>query len=454
MSIQTLLSDHLRTHLIKGAVGSLVLQVGFAGVAFFNALVLARVLGADGYGAFANAMAWVSLLTIPATFGFGILLVRDTAIYRSQGKWALLKGLLRFADRFVLMLSATLAIVAAGVAGWMFASPSQAMMRHTVWIALLLLPLFALCNLREAATRGLEYVIRARLPGMLVRPGLLLCGIVTLYFFWPGHLSAPVAMGVNVFAGIVALGLGSVFLKQLLPAEVKVSTPKYTPRPWLKAAFPMLTYGGAQIVLGQTDIVMLGAMRGAEEVGLYAAANRLAFLLIYVMMAFNIILMPVMSRLYISGEIHRLQMILSRAVRISFILVLPFGIVFIFLGKNILGIFGHAFLNAQTVLIILSVGRIFDVFIGVGTGALLLTIAGREKIIATVFLCASLLNILLNLALIPKHGIHGAAVASMTSLLTAKIMLVIKSYVDTGVYVTVLGEYIHFGIKATKGSHN
>jgi len=77
-------SPRLRNHLIKGAVGSLVLQVGFAGSAFFNALVMARVLGAGGYGAFANAMAWVSLLTIPATFGFGILLVRDTAIYRSQ----------------------------------------------------------------------------------------------------------------------------------------------------------------------------------------------------------------------------------------------------------------------------------------------------------------------------------------------------------------------------------
>jgi len=61
--------------------------MGFAGFAVLNAIILARVLGAEDYGAFVNAMAWVSLLTIPATFGFGILLVRDTVIYRSQGKW-------------------------------------------------------------------------------------------------------------------------------------------------------------------------------------------------------------------------------------------------------------------------------------------------------------------------------------------------------------------------------
>jgi len=97
-------SGSLRAHLIKGATGSFALQIGFAGFAFLNAIVLARVLGAEGYGAFANAMAWVSLLTIPATFGFGTLLVRDVAIYRSQGQWVLLKGLLRFSNHFVLVL--------------------------------------------------------------------------------------------------------------------------------------------------------------------------------------------------------------------------------------------------------------------------------------------------------------------------------------------------------------
>lgn len=140
----------LRTHLIQGAAGGLVLQLGFAGFAFLNAIILARVLGAGGYGAFVNAMAWVSLLTIPATFGFGILLVRDTAIYRFQGKWGLLKGLLHFFNRIVLAILVGLALIAAGVSGWIFSSlPGPGTMRYTIWIALL--PLLALYSLREAA---------------------------------------------------------------------------------------------------------------------------------------------------------------------------------------------------------------------------------------------------------------------------------------------------------------
>ncbi len=433
-------AGRLRGHLIKGAAGSFVLQVGFAGFAFLNAIILARVLGAGGYGAFVNAMAWVSLLTIPATFGFGILLVRDTAIYRSQGKWGLLKGLLHFSNRIVLVLSVILALIAAGVAGWMFASPAQAMMRHTIWIALLLLPLFALYNLRAAVMRGLEHVIRARFPGMIVRPGLLLLGIVMIYFFWPQQLSAQRAMAVNVGAGGVALASGIFFLRKLLPKEAKVTAPEYTPRPWLKAAFPMLMYGGAQIVLGQTDIVMLGAMRGAHEVGLYAAANRLAYLLMYSTVAMELIVAPIMSRLYAKDEKVRLQIIINKAVRWSFVIALPLGVVFIIAGDDILSIFGHDFILANGALLILVVGRLISV--ALGSGGLLLGMTGYERALALIIMGISLLNILLNALLIPEFGIQGAALATGISQVSLQVLLSAYALMKTGIDVSVFG--IHY----------
>jgi O-antigen/teichoic acid export membrane protein len=428
---------HLRAHLITGAAGSFVLQIGFAGFAFLNAIILARVLGAKGYGAFANAMAWVTLLTIPATFGFGILIVRDSAVYRSQGKWALLKGLLRFADRFVLVLSVLLALAAAGVAGRMFSSSAHAMVRHTIWIALLLLPLLSLANLREAGTRGLEYVIRARLPAMIVRPGLLLAGILITYYFWPNHLSTPTAMAVNVGAGIVTLALSIFFLRKLLPVGAKTATPEYTPRLWLKAAFPMLLYGGAQIALVQTDIVMLGTMRGAHEVGLYAAANRMAYLLTYIIYASETILAPIMSRLYVNGDTEKLQTILTKAVNISFVLSLPLALAFIFWGSHILRIFGSEFTAAATTLIILAVGNILQV--ALGSGALLLGMVGSEAVLGITFLTIALLNIALNYFLIATYGLNGAAVASMFSLTSAKCFFTIYAARQKKMYTIILG---------------
>jgi len=428
----TAASGRLRSHLIKGAAGSFVLQVGFAGLAFLNAIILARVLGAQGYGAFANAMAWVGILTIPATFGFDILLVRDVAIYRAQYEWSLLNGLLRFSNIFVLLLSVLLALVAAGIAGTIFSSSIQATMRLTLWFAMPLIPLFALSSLSRSTLQGLEFVFRAQLPGMIIRPGVLLVGIVVLQIYWPKHLSAPVAMAVNVGAGILALGACIFWLRRLLPSEVKRIKAEYEPRPWLKVAFPMLIYGGMQIILGQTDIVMLGMMRGAEDVGFYAVAYRLAFLLLYVTMASNMILAPVMSRLYANKQKERLQ-------RILIFSIFPFALILIFLGDIVLTVFGDNFVNAQSALVILSIGRLADVFIGVGTGAWMLTVAGEEKTVAHVFVYVVFFNVILNFLLIPPYGIIGAAIASVISLLMSKIVLAVNAAKKIGIYVTMFG---------------
>jgi len=430
-------TGRLRTLLVKGAVASFAIQVLFAGLAFLNAVILAHLLGAEGYGAFANAMAWVSLLVIPSTFGFGALLVRDVAILRSRREWAALKGLLDFAKRFVVVLSLLLTLVFLVVVGFVFSSPEQEVMRLSLWVAAPLVPLFASLNVRESVARGLEHINRARLPGMVFRPGILLLGIGSINILWPGYISAPVAMSVNVCAAIVSLVVAIFWLEKILPFEIDLVRPEYRSRVWLRAAFPMLVYGGMQVILGQTDIVMLGVMCSGEDVGLYAAASRLGYLLVYVTFAADTILAPVVARLYASGEEERLQRILLYSVRISFLIVLPFGLLFIFFGENILVLFGHDFVAAKTALIVLAVGRLLDV--ALGSAALVLAMTGNERIIAVSFMGVGLINIILNGVLIPRYGVEGAAFASILSLFAAKLFL--GNYIRTkvGIRVTVLG---------------
>jgi O-antigen/teichoic acid export membrane protein len=418
-------------------MGSFVIQVGFAGLAFLNSVVLARLLDTSGYGAFANAMAWVNIILIPASFGFGTLLVRDVAIYRSRREWAILKGLLCFSNWFVLAFSALLTLLFIAAAGLVFSAPDKEAMRLSLWTAAPLIPLFALANIRESATRGLEHVFCALSPSMIFRPVLLLTGIVGIHFFWPDRLSSQAAIAINVCASTVSLGIGIFWLRRLLPSEVKQVRPEYKTMFWLKAAFPMLIYSGMQIILGQTDIVMLGAMRVPGDVGLYAASSRLAFLLVYVMMASEIILAPIIARLYGKEEKERLQKILTRAVRIAFLSVLPFGLILIFAGGNILLLFGHEFMAAKTALLILSVGRLADV--AAGSGALLLGMTGFERIVAIVFFGAALENVILNALLIPKYGIEGAALALVISLVGAKLLLSMFAVKNAGLCVTIFG---------------
>jgi O-antigen/teichoic acid export membrane protein len=330
-----------------------------------------------------------------------------------------------------------LAFIAAGAAGWVFSSPEQTLMRETVWIALLLLPLLALSKLREAGGRGLEHVICASFPGMIIRPALLLAGVWGIYFFKPEHLSASVAMIINIIAATAAFGCSIFLFRSLLPKEYKVSSVEYAPKIWLKDAFPMLIYGGAQIVMAQTDIIMIGVIQQAHDVGLYAGASRLAFLVAYTIIAAETIIAPIIARLYADSKKKRLQKNLTQTVRIAFLTTLPLGLLLTIAGEKILMIFGSGFIHAKTALVILTVGRLLHV--ALGPGPLLLSMTGYEKIVARILSVAVFVNIIGNIVLIPHYGINGAAITSAVSIIFARYATSKYAALRTGLYVTVIG---------------
>ncbi len=413
----------LRERLIKSASGNAVILAAFAGISFLNNLVLANFLGADGFGAYSGALAWMSLLLIPAVMGFDTLLVRDVAIYKSQQKLAQLKGLLRFSAGTAVVTSILCAAFLVSFAYWGLSSPEKQPMRDAVYIAAFLLPISVLATIAASALRGLEKVILSNLPGLVFRPTLILLGVLLVFFLWPERLSAPVAMMINVVAAFIALMICLIWLRKNTPAHINNVQAEYKVKPWIMAALPMLLYSGSQTIMGQTDTAMLGVMRDMEETGIYAAANRLSYLLIFFMSAISMVLAPMVARLYEAGEKERLQNIISKAIRISFSVMLPFGGGLVLFGSDILGLFGPEFGAGKTTLTILVLGRISDVALGVG--ALLLTMTGHERKVAFVFIVMAFVNVLFNAVLIPPYGSEGAAVATVASLVTTKIILYI-----------------------------
>ena len=97
-------AENLNAHVIVAALSSFSMQIVFAVLSFLNAVVIARILGAEGYGLFSNAMAWATVLVVPATYGLGTLQVRDIPTQLSSGNWSEIRRLLSFSDRFVLVL--------------------------------------------------------------------------------------------------------------------------------------------------------------------------------------------------------------------------------------------------------------------------------------------------------------------------------------------------------------
>lgn len=418
-------ANSLRGFLIRATAGTFGLKIVNAFFIYFSSWLLARLLGADGYGSYAYGIAWASLLMIPAVLGLEGLVTREVAVYQAQEKWDLTHGILRWSNQVVVLTSIGLALVASGVA-WFLSSGAKTDNIVVFWIAMMSLPFLSISRLRESAMRALNHILVGQLPEMVIRPVLLVLFISGAFFFFGESFTAPWGMGINTVAVAVACFAGIEMLRRALPEKVVQAPPKYLPKVWFVSALPMLLIGSMYIVNNQTDTVMLGILKDTEAVGIYTVANRGASLIGFVLMAFNTSFAPTFASLYAQGDRQQLQEVVKKCCRMTFLAALPIAIPLMVLSQWLLGIFGEEFISGQMVLIILSLGNLVCAF--TGSVALLLIMTGYERDTAIGVSCSALLNMILNYLLIPKWGVEGAAIATASSTLFWNILLVVFAY--------------------------
>ena len=147
-------------------------------------LVLARLLGAEEFGAYTYALAWALLLTVPATLGLTPLIVRNVAAYREHRNWGLLRGLLRRSNEAVALSSAVCVGVGAVVA--LVLNHDDPQLLRPLLLALALVPIIAFTSIRQSAMQGLDHIILGRVPETLLGPCLFLLALGGALLAEPG----------------------------------------------------------------------------------------------------------------------------------------------------------------------------------------------------------------------------------------------------------------------------
>ncbi|MEC4984728.1 MAG: flippase [Oscillatoria sp. PMC 1068.18] len=429
-------SNSLQNFIAKAAAGTFGLKVANAFLAYAVSIILARILGAGGFGTYSYATAWVNLLLIPAVLGLEGIITREVAVYKSQSNWSLAHGLLNWANQVVLIISIILSILASVVIYFIASSNLEILLTFSV--AMISLPFAALARLRQSAMQALQHIVVGQIPEMLVRPLLLVVFLTGGYYLFSNNLTTPWAMGINVAATGIAFFVGAYLLNKNLPENLKNTPAEYSPSVWLRSALPMLLIGSLYIVNNQTDTVMLGAMKDTAAVGIYTVANRGASLITFVLVAFNTSLAPTFASLYAQGDRRRLQRVVTKGCRIVLLAALPIGISLIAFGYWFLLLFGAEFLQGQTALTILSLGQLANA--STGSVALLLIMTGHERDTAIGISASALLNIILNAMLIPQWGVDGAAIATATSTFFWNVALVIFAQKRLRINSTILGK--------------
>ncbi len=211
------------------------------------------------------------------------------------------------------------------------------------------------------------------------------------------------------------VSISSLYLWIRMKGENNIKNPQKQEGIWkiLKTSLPIGIGTMMTSIYFNFDITMLGFMRGAREAGLYNATYKLLMFLLLVDRVFSMVILPLFSRHYKKSR-KSFEHVLSMASRAIIAVVLPLSAGGFMLALPIMGfVYGGEYTNSFTTfrlliwaLVITGVGSIY-------TQGLIAS--GNEKKYASAMIMGTLANVVLNLIMIPKFGMVGAAVATLFS---------------------------------------
>lgn len=418
----------------RGAAFTFGLRIASTGLTFATSFVLARFLGLAGYSTYALALEWLTFLTVPAALGMDRFMVREVAVYRARAQWPELRGFLRWGNLAV--LAASLAAAGSGaLLVTVFVSDRDGL-RLSLYLALAALPLTSLTTLRQAAMRGFDRIVGGQWPELILRP-LLILALSTLGWLLLPEFSAPWAVAALALGTVAAFLVGAALLSRVLQGAPPAQ-PVYRSRAWLGTALPFMLISATYVLNNKVGVLLLGPLGEPTDVGLYQVASRGADLIALVLLAVNTAFAPTLARLYAQEKPRQLEHAVARSTRLITLVSLPVALGFIAFGGFFLAIFGPEFTAARGTLTILCAGQLVNA--ATGTVATLLNMTGHERDTALVVGFSAAVNVSLNLLLIPRYGLNGAAAATALGTLVWNALLSYFVYRRLGFY-SVLGVY-------------
>lgn len=425
----------LGSSLVRATGGTLGLNLATTALNFMLVVLLSRLLGAAGYGAYASAFAWAGILSVVAVLGLTPLVIREVASYHSFESWGLLRGLLRRSNQWV-AVSSILTMAAGAAVGWLIYQGRPELL-YPFWIALPLVPLIALTGLRQGAMQGLGRVVFGRIPETLVAPGLFICLVSAAGLVLGNNFTASWAMTLQVAAALCAFSVGAVFLRRSLPLGVRDAEPKYKMASWRRSGITLVLLNLLLAANAQIGTILLGALSNAADAGVFNVATRMTAFISFMSLAATYPLMPLVARLHATGESERLQNVVVQAARGVLLFAAPTGLFLVVFAPAILGLFGAGFEEGVTVVRILTLGEVVNVLTGFGGLVLLMT--GHEGDLARSVGLGAAVNLGLSAVLIPVTGMEGAAIGTATGVACGNIAMTWLAWRRLGVWAAVWG---------------
>ena len=348
--------------------------------------LLALVLGPAAVGRYALTYAVFTLLSVLIFSGLRSGVVRSVGRSHRDGDGDGLRGA-------VLLAVAVPTAIAAVCAGLILALTPllvrQLSLDSGVVSPLRVIAVALVCqtftDAALAATQGFGTTRYAARIGVLAEPVIRL-----------GLTGLGLAVGAGLSGALIALVLSTastavlstVVLSRLVGSTAELPTYRLGE----DITFSTVSWAGAAAAAGLVwaDTLVLGVIGSSAQVGVYTIAMRA------------------------EGRLNRLRGDYQRMTVWSARLTIPGLVALIVLPRDVLTLFGPGFATAAAAMVVLAGGKLGDAI--TGPSGLLLSLFGQSATSAQDGVAVLLVNLGLNLYLIPRHGIIGAAWAWAVSI--------------------------------------
>jgi O-antigen/teichoic acid export membrane protein len=386
---------------------------------FLTGVLLARMLGPEGFGLYGTVMALALMLSGVAQAGLPTLTLREVAVSTDTHNWPLLRGVLYWFPRVILGTSAVVAALYL-LALWVYPIISGNSLPRELLYAAALVPLFALASLIYAELRGLHQYIRGQSLDILVRPVLFLLCCLGIYIL-AGGLSPERAVLLQIPVALIAVALGFHWRRLALPKEAFVGATASHPRAWSRAAIPLATSDAFVQLNAVYGLLIVSAVAAPAEAGFLRVALSTIVFVATPLSAVHVILGPRLAQLHAAGRHGELQSLLAIGATVMFgFTLVAFAIIYM-AGEPLLeAFFGPAYRSAWQPLLLLTAAQAIMGFFGAGW--LLLSVAGGERKLTLAYAVSTPLAIAAACALVPGYGATGAAAAAVLGTLVQNLV--------------------------------
>ena len=225
---------------------------------------------------------------------------------------------------------------------------------------------------------------------------------------------------------VVGCVLAFNYLRRMFPTLLSEGAPPvYEGRKLFSVSVPMGAVNLTRYVNSWGAVAVVGILATAKEVGIYNTAARTGFLTAVVLVGFSGIFNPVISSLYSRGLLDDLGSLYQDVCRWIFIGCLALSVPMVLLAKDIMAVFGPEFVVGWPVMVLFSGAQLFSSSVGPTNRVLAMT--GNQRFFLLVIMVSAVVSLGGSVALVPRYGAMGAAVATVTGVVlfnTASVLFV------------------------------